>query len=93
MVAHNYMFLYKGESTVLKDGDIAKVDIVKKAITFTRDNAPISLKFWDNTMHDQNINTNNASKIIQSIAKLTPVLDTNDSIGDILIFKLSGKIE
>ncbi len=91
MTTNNYIFLYKGESTIPKNGDVVKVNIVLKTITFTRNNTPISLKFWDNIICDKNINAYNAPEIIQSITKLTPVLDTNDSIGDILIFKLSGK--
>jgi len=87
------MFLYKGEPTVLQNGDIVKVDITTKTIAFVRNNVQIFCKFGGNKIYSVSISASNAPKIIQKITSLTPVLNTNDSDGDILIYELSGKNE
>ena len=93
MIIYNNMFLYNNQPTVLQNGDIVKVDIAAKTISFFRNNAPLSCKFGSEIIYCTGINTGNVTKKIQDISKLTPVMDTNDSVGDMLIFKLSGESE
>lgn len=92
MTEYDYSFLYKGKSTILKNDDIAKVDIAVKTVAFIRNNERIYTEFGDDKIYIESINEVNSSEIIQKISKLTPVLNTNDSNG-VLIFKLSGKSE
>ncbi len=92
MAIPTYIFKYKEQPTILQSGDIARVDIVGKTIVFIRKSVHIFLKFGSDVIHDDDIDTNNASKIIQNISKLTPFLDTNSN-SDILVFELKGSKE
>lgn len=93
MTTYNYIFLYRGEPIVFQDGDIARVDTIAKTISFSRNNEWAKTIFDKDNVHIENIDSTNACTIIQEITNTIPVLDTNDSTGDILIFKLTGKIE